>query len=50
MNVEKYRKGLILHYEFTFGKLGNMDNIVGFQNILYRGNKAHVIESFFIEV
>jgi hypothetical protein len=48
MNVEKYRRGVMLHYQFTFGKLN--DEMVGFQNILCTGYKCRVIESFYVEV
>jgi hypothetical protein len=48
MNVEKYRRGVMLHYQFTFG--GITETMIGFQNILCTGKKCRVIEQFFVEV
>lgn len=50
MNVAKYRRGVILHYNFTFGSLGQAQDMIGFQNVIFLDKKGFVMESFFIEV
>ena len=50
MNVAKYRRGVVLHYNFTYGSLGQAQDMVGFQNVIFVGKKPFVMESYYLEV